>query len=58
MKAAVNVAPVSALVDASSEYWTTYTSGVITSTNCGVTPNFAVNIIGYGYGYPSQGQAN
>lgn len=49
MKAAVNLQPLAVAVDASSDYWKTYTGGIISSPNCGTALNFAANIVGYGY---------
>ena len=48
MKAALNDAPISVLVDAASKVFQTYESGVLDSTKCGTTTNHAVLVVGYG----------
>lgn len=48
MMAAVLTGPLAVTIDASSDYFTTYTGGIISSPNCGTNSNFAANIIGWG----------
>lgn len=48
MKAAVEIQPVTAMVDASKRAWTHYKQGLLTSKKCGTDVNHAVLIVGYG----------
>jgi len=49
MKIAVAQQPVAISIDASSDVFHNYTSGVLDSQDCGISTNHAVAIIGYGY---------
>ena len=46
--AAIALGPTSVTVDASSSVWYYYTSGVISSTDCGTKLDHAVTAVGYG----------
>ena len=48
MKTAIATGPISVAVDATSTLFQTYTSGVITSSECGQLTSLAVNVVGYG----------
>ncbi len=48
MKAAVFKQPVAAALAASSDIMATYSSGIITSIECGTAVDHAVVIVGYG----------
>ena len=48
LKAALNMQPVVIGIDASSLIFIHFESGVITSYQCGTTPNHAVLAVGYG----------
>ena len=48
MKAAVALKPVAISIDAGSSVFHNYTSGVLDSTDCGISTNHAVAIVGYG----------
>ena len=48
MKAALNLQPLSVLVDADNVYFHSYASGIIDSTSCGTNLDHAVLAVGYG----------
>lgn len=48
MKAAVALASVAISIDAGSTVFHNYTGGVLDSTDCGISTNHAVAIVGYG----------
>lgn len=48
MKVAVAQQPVAISIDASSTVFHSYTGGVLDSTDCGISTNHAVSIVGYG----------
>jgi len=48
MKAALNVQPVSVLVEADQSVWQTYKSGVLNTSACGTQLDHAVLAVGYG----------
>ena len=48
MKVAVAQQPVAISIDAGSDVFHNYTGGVLDSTDCGISTNHAVNIVGYG----------
>jgi len=48
LMAAIALGPTSVTVDASSSVWYYYTSGVISSTDCGTKLDHAVTAVGYG----------
>ena len=48
MKEAVALTPVAISIDAGSDVFHNYKSGVLDSTECGISTNHAVAIVGYG----------
>jgi C1A family cysteine protease len=48
MKAAVALQPVAIAIEADTRYFQSYSSGVLTSSNCGTNLDHGVLIVGYG----------
>lgn len=48
MQTALATAPIATSVDASSTIFQSYTTGVITSLQCGTSPSYNVAIVGWG----------
>jgi cathepsin L len=48
LKEAVSIQPVSVAIEADTNYFQSYSGGILTSTSCGTNLDHAVVVVGYG----------